>query len=252
MRRARSRSILIALALIAFAQLSQADTPAAQPNTPLDVNALQTPPAESALEQSTNKAGTEDRPVRAPEPLPEIETLNLGASPRSHSADTDDQNTTADQPWLLQTLSALGIVIALIFVLRAVMRRLAGPNAPSSRGGLVEVLARTPIGPKTYILFLKISDRVIVAAQSPAGINNLTTLDDPEDVANLLQQVSAAQPASISDSFRKLMQREHEGYEEPDLTAEEGADQDEQYVDRTRDQLTSLMTRIRSLGSRTK
>lgn len=152
--------------------------------------------------------------------------------------------------WFIQTLVALAIVLGLIYVLRIVMMRLSGTTPTGASAALIEVLARTPIGPKTQVLFLKMNQRVIVAGQTPAGLNTLATIDEPEDVAWILSQVETANPKSISHSFKRMLGSFDKDFQ-PDVVSDEaGGDSQEEFVDRTRDEVSGVMSRLKDLQSR--
>jgi len=194
------------------------------PPAPERANATPIPPAES-------------------EPLPEIEQTPLGGKPLAGKPDEKFTGTGVGS-WGLQTAMALGVVITLVVVVRLFLRRLHGGGG-TTNAGLVEVMARVPIAPKTHVLFLRIGERIIIAGQTQAGLNTLANFDDPEDVAEVLAHVQAAKPASISEGFTKLMKQFDRGYD-PDQT--EGGDRDEHVVDRTRNDMSGLLTRLRSLN----
>ena len=186
-----------------------------------------------------------------PSTLPARERLPLGPTNASPGDREDLAAEGSDRSWILQTLAALGVVIALILLLRAFLQRIGGASAGSTSSGLVEVVARTGIGPRTQVLFLRINQRVIVVAQSSSGLQTLTELDDPEEVAWLLGRVESAKPMSISQGFRHLMHRAERDYNRAEMAAtEDGADEQEQYVDRTRSQLSGLLSHIRTLKQR--
>jgi flagellar biogenesis protein FliO len=251
MQIAGCRWMLAAIALAAWMQPAWCDAPAASPNTPVQLESVTPGPAPAAapvaaLEATAPPLAADDAPP-APAPLASSEGERLALGPRTDSSEDEETDPRNSGSWMLQTLTALGVVLVLIFLLRNVLRRIAGPAAPSSPGGLVEVLARTPIGGKTYIVFLKIADHIVVASQGPAGMQPLTTLDDPEDVAQVLTQVRSHEANSISASFRKMLQGADGHFGE---SSETGADNEEQYVDRTRDQLSSLLGRMRTATQR--
>ena len=148
---------------------------------------------------------------------------------------------------------ALGLVIALIFALRLLLRRLTGWRQASGSGGtkaLVEVMARSTIAPKTSVIFLKINQRIVVAGQTPQGLHTHTEFDDPDQVAAILTQIEAGRPHSITRSFGALMKQADRGYRTADQIAAEGGDDQEHLVDRTRDHMSSLLSRMRSLKKR--
>lgn len=242
--------------------------PAAQPNADTAANdpaaaepsAQASPssvPSDASSEASRNGAAQDDTaaPSAPSSPdastLPARERLPLGPTNASSGDREDLAADGSDRSWILQTLAALGVVIALILLLRAFLQRLGGAPAGSTNSGLVEVVARTGIGPRTQVLFLRINQRIIVVAQSSSGLQTLTELDDPEEVAWLLGRVESAKPMSISQGFRHLMHRAERDYNRAEMAAsEDGGDEQEQYVDRTRSQLSGLLSHIRTLKQR--
>lgn len=199
-----------------------------------------------AREDESAEAEAQPANESTPLPVPERELRPLGVG--SGEAETTEGDTSPQSgSWVLQTVTALAIVIGLIFMLRALLMRLTGTQAGVGANRLVEVLARATIGHKTQVVFLKINQRVVVVGQTPAGMDTLTEIDDPEEVAWLLGEVEAAKPRSISQSFRSVMQRFDKDFSS---TEETGTDASEQYVDRTRDELSGLLSRIRHLKDR--
>ncbi len=274
------RAALVILLISAVAPIVRAaDAPiTAQSNKPL---AVPVTPATAAPSPSTKKittvfaspaAAKESAPL-VESPVPAQEHLPLGRSgsavttPRANvslppiAPSTGASTTPTPAPaqlastpspsgsWLLQTLTALALVIGLIFMLRVVMQKLFLPGGKSLSGRIVEVLARSTIGPKTQVLFLRINQRIVVVGQTPAGLNSLTTLEDPQDVAWLLEQVQASRPRSITTGFRQLLHRFDKDYE-TDAASETTGDAAEQSVDRTRDRLSGLITRMKDMKDR--
>lgn len=239
-RQLRTARLLILCGTFAVARAAPAVEPPAQ--SPIATEK----PAASAPAASV----TTDKPA-APNaaPLPHSrEQLPLGA-PADRSAAVGVPSAPApvqSNGWMLQTITALGVVIGMIFVLRFVLQRtgaLQRLGGLGGVGGLVEVLARTPIAPKTHLLFLRINQRIIIAAQSPSGISNLANLDSAEDVAWILGRVQAAKSSSISRSFLNILSAYDKEHDKA-----EGGDTAEHSVDRTRHQLSGLMGNIRRIS----
>ena len=123
---------------------------------------------------------------------------------------------------------------------------------PGGADGMVEVLGRSGIGPKTSVLFLRIDRRIVVVAQGATGLDTLMQIDDPEEVAALIGRFESARPKSLSAGFRQMLQRfdgdhvsESDGPVEASVLGE-GRDGDEQHIDRTRDRLGDLLSQVRS------
>jgi len=122
----------------------------------------------------------------ATQPEHSSEDLPLGrATPADPSAADSVQAST---PWLWQTAAALAVVVGLILSMRIFLQRLAGAGAGDSSDRLVDVVGRANLGSRTQILFLRVHQRIIVAAQSREGLSTLAVLDQPEEVAWVLAQ----------------------------------------------------------------
>ncbi len=147
--------------------------------------------------------------------------------------------------WLLKTLTALGVVIGLALLVRMGYARLGGKVA-TSQSPVVEVLSRTNVAPRSHVLLLRVGGRVLVVSDSSAGMRTLASVDDPEEVADLLGAVSAAKPASISRGFAQLFQRFNEEHEQQDKLDDAGSP--EQRVGRVRESMSDLLARVRGLG----
>jgi flagellar biogenesis protein FliO len=215
-----------------------ANKPVALPATPVAAPSVPGPAATTA-----------PAPPAKPEPAPPQEALPLGrgaASSLAPGAPNTETEPASSRSWLLQTFTALAVVIGLIYLLRLFLQKITGTGPLPGGQKLVEVLARSNIAPKTQVLFLRINQRIVVVGQTPAGLSNLTTLDDPQDVAWLLAQVQAARPLSVTQGFKQLLHRFDGDYDPaaPEVTQHNDP---EQFVDRTRNQLSSLLTRIRTM-----
>ena len=152
--------------------------------------------------------------------------------------------------WVFQTVAALGVVIGLILVLRAIFTKAMGNRAVVTRSSAVEVLGRVAVAPRHHVLIVRLGGRILVLGESAGGLNTLANLDDAEEVAELLQAVTSSSPGSSGHGFSQLLKRFNGQYTEQNRAEEEGADEHEFQVDRTRDRVNSLMGRLRALGGK--
>jgi flagellar biogenesis protein FliO len=91
---------------------------------------------------------------------------------------------------------ALGAVVALLLVVRIVLRRLGGPLAGGRRpSGVLEILARYPVARGQQLVLLKLCGRVVLLHQTKTGMTTLSELSDPDEVAALLGRVGSADGA---------------------------------------------------------
>jgi len=214
-------------------------TDIAAPSAPLPPS-VETPQSGKPLAAaSQRRADPGSRPLGSPK-----EALPLG---RNHDDGTsDDASPAIGSGWVLNTFTALAIVIGLIFVARAGYMKLSGqPMAASGNNSPVRVLSRTSIAPKSQVLLVSVGDRVLVVGDSAAGLRTLDVVDDAEETANLLAAVEAARPQSISRGFGDLLSRVNGDYDKQ-MSQFEGQDESEHRVDRARDSMSSLLSRVRS------
>jgi len=162
------------------------------------------------------------------------------------------QESPAGSTWVLNTIAALGVVIGAIFLLRTILSRagLAKGLTTSGASPVIEVLSRVAVAPRNHVLLIRTGKRVLVVGDSSAGLRALAQIDDPQEVAGLIAAVQAQKPGSVTRSFGNLLRRFNSDYREDQRIDEEGADNSEHRVDRTRDEVSGLLSRVRSIADR--
>jgi flagellar biogenesis protein FliO len=249
--------LLMILIISAVAAPLHGADPVAVPTTPISIT---DPPAQSPGDKPP-RASVAPTPAAPPapaikrvepEPTPPQEELPLG---RSATLATDGAAPAApaggvvsgssSQAWILQTLTALGLVVALILLVRWLITRVSGAAGGVATGGVVEVLGRQMVGPRLFLLFLRVGDRIVIASQSTAGLQPLTELTDPEEAAIFLSRLQAARPSSISHGFKQLLGR-FDTQHDPEETADDDGDGDEP-TSRARDEVSGLLARLRAM-----
>jgi flagellar biogenesis protein FliO len=109
---------------------------------------------------------------------------------------------------LARVLGALGLVVGLIIITRILLRR-AGHSFLAARrpSGVVEILARYPIGRGEHIMLLKLVRRVVLLHRAGSTMTVLTEIADPDEVAMLLARVEAGSSSRHADQFHELLDR---------------------------------------------
>jgi len=176
----------------------------------------------------------------------EIEDTPLGLA---SGAAGDHPEFTAPRGWALSTLAALGVVIGLIFGARWLYTKMGGAVV-ARPSPVIEVLSRTPVAPKNHVLLLRVGQRVLVVGDSSSGLSTLADVTDPEEVATLLQSVSTHSDRSVTKSFNSLVSRFNGDYDTQSQLDLEGGDSSEIHLDRTRDSLSGLTSKLRTLGGK--
>lgn len=160
----------------------------------------------------------------------------------------------AGDGWLLSTLAALGVVLAMVFAIRWVMRRSGVASKASPQGSVVEVLSRSTVAPRSHVLLMRIGSRILVVSDSTAGMRTLASIEDPVEVADLLGAVDASRSASISQTFSSAMKRisgqwsDSFGGSEKSVAAEAEADMEGVTAERTRSAVSSVRGRLAALS----
>lgn len=165
----------------------------------------------AAVTASPDDASAVAAAASEPEPeLPPNEALPLGSG-EGELFNTSTTGTTGTggvgDGWVMSTLAALGVVIALVFGLRWVLRRGGVASASVTQGSVVEVLSRTTVAPRSHVLLLRVGQQILIVNDSPAGMRTLATVQDPEEVAELLGSIDVSRPTSFTRSFSGVMSR---------------------------------------------
>lgn len=197
---------------------------------------------ESPQEQASGRQAT-SQVASSQESLP----LGVVSGP---ATPVTDHPVSSDSSWLLQTVTALGVVLGLVMILRRCFSQWMGRPVVAPGSHAVQVLTRVAVAPRNHILLVRLGGRVLVIADSSHGLRTLANLDDPEEVASLLAAVTTSEPNSISRGFASLLQRFNSAYRPNQCISDEGADATEHCVDRTRDQVSSVLSRMRVISQR--
>jgi flagellar biogenesis protein FliO len=153
--------------------------------------------------------------------------------------------------WVLQTLAALGLVIGLILLGRWLWIKLSGQVPTRTSGSrAVEVLSRTAVAPKNHVLLLRVGERILIVGDSSQGLQTLAQVDEPDEVAELLTAVTSQNEHSVSGQFRQVMSRVSGRFDATAAAAEDGRDEGEHHLDRSRAAVSSLMSRVRHIANR--
>jgi len=155
-----------------------------------------------------------------------------------------------------RVVTALAIVIGLIFALRYVARRWLNLGASTSAGA-VRVVSRTLISPRQQVLLLQVGRRIVVACDSAGHVTTLTQITDADEIAEILGKSEAK--ASLAGGFASTLEDESRQYESEAATGELGQDprlspdgvasyQADPVVN-LRGEIGSLIARVRSLSN---
>lgn len=145
-----------------------------------------------------------------PSPHAGTETRALGA-PAEHSGPGAPEAGNGGGSTIPATLAVLALILGLGLAWRQIARRGgllgalgAGGRAPA---GVVEVLARYPVGRGQTLVLIKLDRRILVASHSGTGLRTLCDITDPDEVASLLVKTRDDESASLDARFRGMLDR---------------------------------------------
>lgn len=154
--------------------------------------------------------------------------------------------------WLMSTLAALGVVLALVFGIRWLLRRGGVVTSSAPQGSIVEVLSRTTVAPRSHVVLMRIGQRILVVNDSTNGMRTLASIEDPEEVADLLGAIEADRPTSMTKSFSGMMSRLSSNWSDSDAelddVSREDALEDGVGFDQTRGAVSSVRGRLAALS----
>src|SRR5262245_3878293 len=145
---------------------------------------------------------------------PAIEARPLGPKPELSKADgrTNAQKTEAPSTMMssggeiIRVAGALAVVIGLLLILRAVLRRAGGALSGRDRpSGIVEVLARYPIARGQQLVLLKLARRIILLHAGGSSMRALCEINDADEVASLLSRLEAGSTERSAAKFRAAL-----------------------------------------------
>lgn len=136
----------------------------------------------------------------AASPPPANEAKSLGVpnslfSSRPAAEETSSSSFSILDPRhndVVRVLLALACVVALLLVIRFVMRRAGGAMAGGGRpSGVLQVHGRYPAGRGQSMLLIQVGNRMILVHQGGGRMKTLAEFSDPEDVADLRTRLEA-------------------------------------------------------------
>jgi flagellar protein FliO/FliZ len=107
-------------------------------------------------------------------------------------------------------ITALAIVLGAFLLFAWALRR-GGKYAGSRRGMLpadaVSVLGRTPLAARQFAELLRVGNKLVLVAMTPAGPTTLTEVTDPVEVDRLVGLCQQIEPHSTTKAFEQIFQQ---------------------------------------------
>lgn len=169
---------------------------------------------EEGAATSTTKSGTESAADLNPR---EFEPLGADSGLFSFGTSRGRDGDETAAPLLgglggefTRTAGALAVVIGVLLIGYMLVRRMGGPLASGGRpGGVLEILARYPIGRRQHLVLLKMGRRILLLHQHGTELSTLADVSDPDEAASLLARIEAG---SRGGKFQEALYREERSF----------------------------------------
>lgn len=167
--------------------------------------------------------------VHSPIPVSPNENLPIGSPTSVIQSKTDLTSGQIDDGVLgtldprsndvTKVIGALAIVVGLILLLKVFLRKSGGflAGAGSRPSGVVEILAKYPVGRGQNIVLLKVARRIVLLHQTGSSMTTLSEMTDADEVAEVLARLEAGSTEREAERFRKTLTQfmaEHEAPQE--------------------------------------
>jgi flagellar biogenesis protein FliO len=205
--------------------------PGAAKDADADTHAAAPPNQTTRTDAPTGMDAPADRAASWSPPASEGTALGVAADP-PRSAAGEAAAGAGPLAWLrrvdpraaemLRVGGALAVVLGILLLARVCLRRAAGGLGGGGRpSGVLEVLARYPIGRGHSLVLLKLSRRVILVHQTGAAMTTISEVTDADEVATLLGRMEAGSRSREAVKFRSALS--HFESEHDRLTAQRDA-----------------------------
>ena len=166
------------------------------------------------------------------------------------------ENTTptplvTSTPNLWRPIAALVAVLLVIAAAAWLFRRFAGGSRQFRLPAGIDIIARTMLNPKQSLCLVKLGSRLVLLGVSPNHIASLQTVDQPDEVAQLLGLLESQSPGSISSAFGKLFHQHSGKYDQstdlwPDGDEETDNDPNDQ-MNNAKGEIANLLKKVKGL-----
>jgi len=170
--------------------------------TPVHVR-KDTPPSDEAAEVGrTANPAVESTPEENSRTTPPDGTFRdwLGSDSPTEGDAIDGPNWWAMAAWL-------AFIVALIYVLAVVVRKVAPGSARMFSSRSVLVRGRTFIAPKQSLVLVEVGKRILVLGVTQQTITLVSEITDPDEVSSIKQAAASEENRSISSGFRDIFRR---------------------------------------------
>jgi len=108
---------------------------------------------------------------------------------------------------LSTVVGSLGLVLGLFLLVAWMMRRTVPAANVVLPGEVLEVLGRAPLAGRQQAYLVRLGSKLVLVSVTPAGMESLSEVTDPEEVDRLTSLCRQAHPNSSSAVFRHVFRQ---------------------------------------------
>ena len=195
--------------------------------------------------------------TETPKPTNDIERTAIGGRREEPTAGSTEKKTSSG--WGFsgvggagQTVAALAVVVGLILIGKALVKKFVPGAAASNGKGVIEILARHPLAKNQSIVLVRIGSQIVALNQGRESSESVLVISDTQEVARIIGQIEGKNPQSIQAGFNKLLanaRMDLETEREPEENTMSGENIDEQLEEMAaaKRQLMELRQHVRSV-----
>ncbi|MFK7789419.1 MAG: FliO/MopB family protein [Phycisphaeraceae bacterium] len=243
------KQFFCAMALLSLLCFSMVALPVQAQDTAKRIEEMRDQAADATVvDESAGAAESEaDVIAEVEEPLPANELLPLGAGEGDLFSGQGNQagESSMGDGWLLSTLAALGVVLAIVFGIRWLLKRGGVVSTATPQGGIVEVLSRTTVAPRSHVILMRVGSRILIVSDSTTGMRTLASVQDAEEVAELLGTIDSAKSTSMTQNFGSVMKKLSGQWSAEDDVLDDASDGPVSEPSAALDQAEGALSRVR-------
>lgn len=200
---------------------------------------------------STHASGQATRPAAASmydgQPIRRAAPEASATQPSMQASEPSPRRSSSGFVDMQRVAIALALVLALVFILRGLGRKFF-PNVTGGRsGGVVRVLARSPVAPRQQVLLLQIGRRVLVVADNGTQLSALSEIRDADEIAQLAGQLAGTGRAE-KEAFAAAFDEAQRDFLPPPATSEpESPEPRDPAIAETQGEIAGLVEKVRVL-----
>lgn len=169
-------------------------------------------------------------------------------SAENADSDASGRKSIIQEPSLLKAIVSLLFVLALILLLGYLYKRFAVGSGRLGSSPAIEIIARSTVNPKQTLCLVKLPSRLLLIGLSPNHMASLASIDDPDEIAQMMGLVEQESAHSISNSFGRLFQRASGEYTQHDIDQEDDDQNPKTQWQDPGNELASLVKKVKGLA----